>query len=128
MDEEDGVGGGVPVGRSRAEARAAGTVTPMVQRVAEDLVRPRRFGPKVVLRIDLHGVSRLGPGDRRTVIRWEWIEAIDVDDGVTVRSASDEVRFPRGAFGTDAGSLAAHLQNARSIEHRPEVIGRLNAR
>ncbi|MFN2609246.1 MAG: hypothetical protein ABR511_15365 [Acidimicrobiales bacterium] len=100
----------------------------MASRVAEDLVRARRFGPKVVLRVDLHGVSRLGPGDARTVIRWEWIEAIEVGGGVSVRSASDEVRFPPGAFGVGADDLAATLGQARSIDHRPAAIARLNDR
>jgi len=99
-----------------------------MQRVAEDLVRSRRFGPKVVLRVDLHGVSRLGPGDSRTVIRWEWIEAIDVEGDVTVRSATDEIRLPSGAFGADAATLGRCLQDARSIENRPAAIARLNDR
>lgn len=99
-----------------------------MQRVAEDLVRPRRFGPKVVLRVDLHGVSRLGPGRTRTVIRWEWIEAIDVGVEVTVRSATDEIRIPSGAFGVDATTLGRCLQGARSIEDRPAAIARLNDR
>jgi hypothetical protein len=100
----------------------------MAQRVAEDLVRPRRFGPKVVLRVDLHGVSQLGPGDRRTMIRWEWIEAIDLDGGVTVRSATDQVRFPSGAFGARSDDLARCLTEARSIDTRTDAIGRLNRR
>jgi len=100
----------------------------MGQRVAEDVVRPRRFGPRVVLRVDLHGVSLLGPGEQRTVIRWEWVEAIDVDGEVTVRSATDEVCFPRGAFGIDAPALGALLQQARSIASRTEAISALNDR
>ncbi|MGI9032211.1 MAG: hypothetical protein ACR2HY_00705 [Acidimicrobiales bacterium] len=100
----------------------------MAQRVAEDLVRPRRFGPKVVLRVDLHGVSQLGPGDRRTMIRWEWIEAIDVDGGVIVRSPTEQVRFPAGAFDTTPDALAGCLTEARSIDLRPGAIARLNQR
>jgi len=100
----------------------------MAQRVAEDLVRPRRFGPKAVVRVDLHGVSLLGPGDQRTVIRWEWVEAIEVADGVTVRSATDEVRIPRGAFGTDPASLGELLEQGRSIVTRGDAIARLNDR
>ncbi len=100
----------------------------MSQRVAEDLVRPRRFGPKVVVRVDLHGVSMLGPGERRTMIRWEWVEAIDVDGDVTVRSATDEVCIPGGAFGIDAPALALLLGQARSIETRTEAISALNDR
>lgn len=104
------------------------TVKAMGQRVAEDLVRLRRFGPRAVVRVDLHGVSLLGPGDRRTMIRWEWVEAIEVADGVTVRSASDEVRIPRRAFGMDPASLGRQLEEARSITARGEAIARLNDR
>lgn len=100
----------------------------MGQRVAEDLVRPRRFGPKVRLRVDLHGVSMFGPGEQRTMIRWEWVEAIDVSDDVTVRSATDSVRFPHGAFGVDVTTLARRLEEARSIESRTEAISALNDR
>ncbi len=100
----------------------------MGQRVAEDLVRPRRFGPKVVMRVDLHGVSMLGPGEERTMIRWEWVEAIEVDSDVTVRSATDEVCFPKGSFGIDAPALAHRLQEARSIDSRTEAIAALNDR
>ena len=100
----------------------------MAQRVAEDLVRPRRFGPRVVVRVDLHGVSLLGPGEARTMIRWEWVEAIEVAGGVTVRSATDEVRIPRGAFGLDAASLARRLEEARSITTRGDAIAGLNDR
>ncbi|MDQ6798861.1 MAG: hypothetical protein M3011_12755 [Actinomycetota bacterium] len=100
----------------------------MGQRVAEDVVRPRRFGPKVVLRVDLHGVSMLGPGEHRTMIRWEWVEGIDIDGDVTVRSATDEVCFPRGAFGVDAAALAGLLQEARSIDTRTDAISALNDR
>jgi len=100
----------------------------MSQRVAEDEVRPRRFGPKVVLRVDLHGVSMFGPGERRTMIRWEWVEAIDAEGDVTVRSATDAVCFPGGAFGIDAATLAKLLHEARSIETRTEAISALNDR
>ena len=90
------------------------------------MVRRRRFGPKVKLRVDLHGVSSFGPGDTRTLIRWEWIEGIEVDDGVVVRSARDEVRFPPGCFGLDPEVLAQRLDAARSIVDRTDVIGELN--
>lgn len=98
----------------------------MAQRVAEHVVRPRRFGSKVLLRVDLHGVSRFGPGDRRSLIRWEWIDTIEVGEGVVVRSATEEVEFPPGSFGLDPVALAAHLEMARSIQSRPEVIGQLS--
>jgi len=97
----------------------------MAQRVAEHVMRPSRFGSKVLLRVDLHGISRFGPGDSRTLIRWEWIESIDVDDGVIVRSAGEEVVLPSGAFDLDPEALAAQLEHARAIQDRPEIIGRL---
>ncbi len=101
----------------------------MAQRLAEHVVRPRRFGPKVLLRVDLHGVSVYGPGDKRVLIRWEWIEGIAVRDGaVRVTSATDEVVFPGGAFGFEPDALASRLEEARSITRRPEIIGELSAR
>jgi len=101
----------------------------MAHRVAEEVVRPRRLGPKVLLRVDLHGVSRFGPkSGRHTLIRWEWIEDIAVDAGVTVRSAGETVNFPPGAFGLEPTELAERLRAARGIEQRPDVIASLNAR
>lgn len=98
----------------------------MAQRVAEHVMRARRFGPKVLFRVDLHGVSIFGPGDGHTAIRWEWIEAISVDGaGVNVRSASDLVTLPTGAFGFEPDALAQRLEEARSITRRPEIIGEL---
>ncbi|MDQ6909819.1 MAG: hypothetical protein M3Z84_03390, partial [Actinomycetota bacterium] len=92
----------------------------MAQRVAEHVMRPTRFGSKVLLRVDLHGVSRFGPGDTRTLIRWEWIESIEVGSDVVVRSASEQVVLPSGAFGVDCDALAERLQSARSIQDRAE--------
>jgi hypothetical protein len=101
----------------------------MAQRVAEEVVRPRRLGPKMLLRVDLHGVSRFGPkSGHHTLIRWEWIEDIAVDSGVTVRSAGDTVTFPPGAFGLKPEVLAERLRAARRIDQRPDVIASLNAR
>ncbi len=97
----------------------------MLQRVAEHVLRPSRFGSPVLLRVDLHGVSRFGPGDSRTLIRWEWVESIEAGHDVIVRSPSEEVLFPSGAFGLDAPALAEQLEQARSIHLRAEVIGRL---
>ncbi len=103
----------------------------MAQRVAEHVVRPRRLGPKIRFRVDLHGVSVFGPGDRHTLIRFEWLETITVDEaggGVEVRSASDTITFPPGAFGLPPAELAQCLEDARSIHRRPDVIGQLTAR
>ena len=98
-------------------------------RVAEHVMRSRPFGPKIRLRVDLHGVSTFGPGEERTLIRWEWVEAIAVEDGsVVVTSATDRVTLPSGAFGFTAPDLAQRLELARSITTRPEVIGELQAK
>ena len=101
----------------------------MAQRIAEEVVRPRRLGPKVLLRVDLHGVSRFGPkSGNHTLIRWEWIEDIAVEDGVTVRSAGESVNFPPGVFGLQPEVLAQRLEAARGIQQRTDVIASLNAR
>ena len=98
----------------------------MAMRVAEHVIRPRLFGPKIRFRVDLHGVSRFGPGEERTLIRWEWVETIGVErDGVVVTSAKDRVALPSGAFGFAPTDLAERLEAARSITRRPEVIGEL---
>lgn len=89
------------------------------------MLRRRLFGPSLRLRVDLHGVSVFGPGDQRTLIRWEWIEGIEADEAVEVRSASDALRLPAGAFGLSPAVLAERLQAARSLERRPEVIEEL---
>lgn len=91
-------------------------------------MRSRRFGPKILLRVDLHGVSSFGPGDRKTLIRWEWVEEVKLGDGgVDVCSSHDHVLFPPGAFGFESALLADRLQEARSITRRPEIIGELAA-
>jgi hypothetical protein len=96
-------------------------------RVAEHVMRVRRFGPKLRYRIDLHGVSVFGPGEARTMLRWEWIEDIaGGGDGVVVRSAGEEVRIPAGAFGLGPAALAERLAAARSITNRPQIIGELS--
>jgi hypothetical protein len=97
-------------------------------RVAEHVVRGRLFGPKRLLRVDLHGVSAFGAGDERSLIRWEWLEAIEVErDGVVVRSADEAIVMPSGAFGLGAAELAEELEKARAIHNRSDVIGRLGA-
>lgn len=90
-------------------------------------MRARRFGPKLRYRVDLHGVSVYGPGEERTILRWEWVEAITAGPGgVVVQASSDSVTLPDGAFGLASADLAARLESARSITSRPEVIGRLS--
>ncbi len=95
-------------------------------RVAEHVLRSRPFGPKVRLRVDLHGVSMFPPDGRHTLIRWEWIEGIHLDDGVEVRSPTSQVKFPAGAFGVAPEELAGLLEQARSIEGRADVIEQLS--
>lgn len=100
----------------------------MAQRVAEHVVRRRLFGPKCLLRVDLHGVSMFGAGDEKSLIRWEWVEAIEVDrSGVVVRSADDSILLPDGSFGLAAKDLAGELEQARNIRTRSDVIRRLSA-
>jgi len=95
-------------------------------RVAEHVVRGRLFGPSRLLRVDLHGVSEYGAGDERSVIRWEWVESVEVDKGaVLVKGADESITMPSGAFGLDAEELAAELERARAIHNRSDVIARL---
>lgn len=104
-----------------------GTVGLVAQRVAEHVVRSRLFGPKRLLRVDLHGVSMFGAGDEKSLIRWEWVEAIEVDrSGVVVRSADESILLPDGSFGLVAQDLADELERARSIRVRSDVIRRLS--
>ena len=89
-------------------------------------MRGRLFGPKRLLRVDLHGVSAFGAGDERSLIRWEWVDTIDVErDTVVVRGAEDTIVLPSGAFGLGAEDLAEELEKARAIHNRSDVIGRL---
>ncbi|MGH2773126.1 MAG: hypothetical protein ACRDIU_08330 [Actinomycetota bacterium] len=98
----------------------------MQSRVAEHTVRSRLFGPRTKYRVDLHGVSVFGPGDERTLIRWEWITDLKVEDSVIVESQNAKVIFPDGVFGLKAEQLGSLLADARSIVNRAEVIGRLS--
>jgi len=102
----------------------------MAATVAEHRVRIRRFGSTRRVRVDLHGVSVFGPGSRRTLIRWEWVDDIAVGEGagggVVVRSADDRLTLPPGSFAMTPEALAAELERARSIIHRPDVIGSLS--
>jgi len=90
-------------------------------------VRGRLFGPKRLLRVDLHGVSEFTEGDDHTLLRWEWVKAIELDRGsVVVRGADDSIVLPSGAFGLPPSELAEALEAARGIQHRADVIGRLS--
>ena len=97
-------------------------------RTAEELVRLGPSGPRLRVRVDLHGVSVFGPGDERTLIRWEWIEHLGVRDGVEVRSATAQLTLPPGAFGLPPETLCRLLGEARSLEARADVIGQLAGR
>jgi hypothetical protein len=99
----------------------------VAQRVAEHVVRGRLFGPKRLLRVDLHGISMFGAGDEKALIRWEWVEAIEVDRaGVVVRGADDTITLPDGSFGFGSQELAGELERARNIRTRSDVIRRLS--
>ncbi|HET7722285.1 MAG TPA: hypothetical protein VFK43_20130 [Acidimicrobiales bacterium] len=98
----------------------------MAPRVAEHVVRGRLFGPSRLLRVDLHGVSEFGAGDERALIRWEWVETIEVERGaVLVKGADECITMPSGAFGMDTAELASELERARAIHNRSDVIARL---
>ena len=100
----------------------------MAQRVAEHVVRGRLFGPKRLLRVDLHGISMFAAGDEKALIRWEWIETIQVDRaGVVVRGADDSITLPDGSFGFGTQELAGALERARNIRTRSDVIRRLSS-
>jgi hypothetical protein len=102
-------------------------VGPVPSRVAEYVVRKRPFGRSQRLRVELHGISLLGPGDHRQVMRWEWVETITADSGAVVVSGSGhQLTLPPGAFSLEPARLAEQLQQARDIEQRSDVIGRLN--
>lgn len=90
-------------------------------------MRGRLFGRKRLLRVDLHGVSSFGAGDERALIRWEWVEAVEVDAGsVVVRGSEGSIVLPSGAFGLAPEELAQELERARGIHNRSDVIGRLS--
>lgn len=92
------------------------------------MVRGRLFGPKRLLRVDLHGVSAFGAGDDRALIRWEWIESIEIERGsVVVRAAEDSIVLPDGAYGLGVQALAEELEKARGITDRSDVIRRLSS-
>lgn len=80
------------------------------------------------MRVDLHGVSLFGPGNARRLLRWEWIQEIVAGDGVRVRSATEEISLPAGAFHLSPHDLAQLLEEARSIGPRATVIARLSNR
>lgn len=92
-------------------------------------MRSGRLGRRRRYRVDLHGVSVFGRGGEHTLVRWERIESIALDEAgcASVASATARVTFPRGAFGADPGALVSRLEAARSIERRGEVIAELAA-
>jgi hypothetical protein len=98
----------------------------MGMRVAEAQVRLRRFGPKAMVRVDLHGVSLHGPGDNHIAIRWEWIEEVEAGASLTVRSAKEAITIPAGAFGLTPLALGERLEQARSITRRTDIIAELS--
>jgi hypothetical protein len=72
-------------------------------------------------------VSAFGAGDERALIRWEWVEAVEVEAGsVVVRGSEGSIVLPSGAFGLAPEELAQELQRARGIHNRSDVIGRLS--
>ena len=90
-------------------------------------MRGRLFGPKRLLRVDLHGVSEFGSGEEHTLLRWEWVEAIEIDRGsVVVRGGDEAIVLPSGAFGLAPKELAEELEAARGIGNRSGVIARLS--
>jgi len=95
-------------------------------RVAEFFMRPGPFSRKLKYRVDLHGVSVFGPGDEHALIRWEWITEFKLDAGVLVTGSNAQVKFPPGVFGLTPESLLGLLEQARSIQDRGSVIGRLS--
>ena len=90
--------------------------------VAEHQVRGRPWQGRRKVRVDLHGVSLFGPRSRRQLIRWEWVESIDVEGTVIVRSSEETITLPARSFGLEPHALAERLRAARSIVQRPEVI------
>lgn len=82
---------------------------------------------QVMVRVDLHGVSVVGLDGERQVMRWEWVESISADEGVTVAGGGRTVAVPPGAFGLEAAELAERLRAAGSIVHRTDVIAGLQA-
>ena len=96
-------------------------------RAAEHLLRANP-GAELRLRVDLHGVSIFGPGEERTLIRWEWVEHIGGDGDVDVVSARARIHLPAGAFGLPPEKLRILLEEARSPEKRADVIAELSGR
>ena len=90
-------------------------------------MRGRLFGPTRLLRVDLHGVSAFAAGNAHVLIRWEWVEGIEIEKGaVVVRSSQGCITFPAGAYGLAPKELADELERARGINSRSDVIGRLS--
>lgn len=98
----------------------------MQARVAEFPLGRGPFSRKRKVRVDLHGVSLFGPGRERTLLRWEWITQMLLDEGLVIRSQNAQIKLPPGSFGLPPEKLLALLEQARSIELRGEIIGRLS--
>lgn len=72
-------------------------------------------------------MSEFGGGEEHTLLRWEWVEAIEIERGsVVVRGGDEAIVLPSGAFGLEAEELAEELQEAMGIRTRSDVISRLS--
>lgn len=91
-------------------------------------MRTKPFARKKKLRVDLHGASIFGSRGEHTLIRWEWMTGIHLEEGVVIRSHHAEIVFSDGAFGLPSSELAELLREARSPDRRGEIIGRLKGR
>ena len=90
------------------------------------MVRAGRLGPKLRMRVDLHGLSTFGPGTHHALIRWEWVTEISHSQhGVVVDSPNAQIVFPTGVFGLEPAALAELLEQARSIFKRGDIIEEL---
>ncbi|MEO6120625.1 MAG: hypothetical protein ABIW46_03425 [Acidimicrobiales bacterium] len=82
--------------------------------------------PKLLVRVDLHGVSTFGPGDQHTLVRWERIEDIVAEhEGVDIVTAAERLHLPSGSFGLSPAALAAQLKRASERDERGHVIDEL---
>lgn len=95
--------------------------------MAETVVRSGVFGRSLRVRVELHGVSIIGPGDERQVMRWEWVDSITPGaGGVVVAGDGKQLVVPTGAFGLSSAVLAGLLRRAGDIDERVAVMDELN--